>query len=416
MTIQQIFLEAWPDLGGERLTWQALVVVMSLSLAWLLNRLLERILKKRFSAAWGSGAESVLRIVFPLWALALVSTGQFILGHSHHTELLRLVSTLLLAMAGIRLVVFVLRYVFAPSGWLRAMENTMVILIWGMVALHVTGVLPEIAEWLDSLSFGTGTRRISVLLVFQALVMALLTLIATLWVGRIIENRLMRAEQIDLNLRVVLSKLLRVILILVGVLAALSAVGFDITLLSVFGGALGVGLGFGLQKIASNYVSGFIILLDHSLHLGDMITVDGHYGEVTQLRARYLVLKKLDGTEVVIPNDTLITSTVINHSFSDRKARVLVPLQISYNSSLDMAMQIVREAARSHPRVLSDPAPDVQVVGLGENGIDLQLVLWVNDPEEGFGGLKSAIYLKVLQEFNDKGIVIPYPQREIRML
>jgi small-conductance mechanosensitive channel len=416
MTIHQIFLDTWPELGSEELTWQALVLAMSLSLAWLLNRLLERNLKKRLSAALGSAAESTLQIVFPLWALAFVSMGQFILGHSQHMGLLKLASTLLLAMAGIRLVVFVLRYVFAPSGWLKAMENTMVILIWGMVALHVTGVLPAMAEWLDSLSFGTGARRISVLLVFQALVMALLTLIATLWVGRIIENRLMRAEQIDLNLRVVLSKLLRVALILVGVLAALSAVGFDITLLSVFGGALGVGLGFGLQKIASNYVSGFIILLDHSLHLGDMITVDGHYGEVTQLRARYLVLKKLDGTEVVIPNDTLITSTVINHSFSDRKARVLVPLQISYNSSLDMAMQIMREAARSHPRVLEDPAPDVQVVGLGENGIDLQLVLWVNDPEEGFGGLKSAIYLKVLQEFHDKGIVIPYPQREIRML
>jgi small-conductance mechanosensitive channel len=200
------------------------------------------------------------------------------------------------------------------------------------------------------------------------------------------------------------------------VLVALSAVGFDITLLSVFGGALGVGLGLGLQKIASNYVSGFIILLDHSLHLGDVLTVDGHYGLVHQLRARYLVLRKLDGTEVVIPNDTLITSTVINHSFSDRKARVLIPVQVSYDSPLDRAMQVMREVALEQPRVLDDPEPDVLVQGFGENGIDLQLSIWVDDPEEGFASLKSAVYLSILEGFREQEVFIPFPQREVRVL
>jgi small-conductance mechanosensitive channel len=254
------------------------------------------------------------------------------------------------------------------------------------------------------------------LLLIQSLLIAVITLIMTLWAGRVLENRLMQTEQLDMNLRVVLSKLLRVALILVGVLSALSVVGFDITVLSVFGGALGVGLGLGLQKIASNYISGFIILLDHSIHLGDVLTVDGHYGVAHQLRSRYLVLRKLDGTEVVIPNDTLITSTVINHSFSDRKIQVKIPVQISYDSPLEKAMDIIRQAASNHERVLADPKPMVLVEGFGENGVDLQLSCWVNDPEEGFAALKSEIYMKVWEGFRAEGVSVPFPQREVRML
>ncbi|HEY8084643.1 MAG TPA: mechanosensitive ion channel domain-containing protein, partial [Methylophilaceae bacterium] len=241
------------------------------------------------------------------------------------------------------------------------------------------------------------------------------TLVVTLWVGRVLENRLMRTEQLDMNLRVVLSKLLRVVLIVVGILSALSFVGFDITLLSVFGGALGVGLGFGLQKIASNYFSGFIILLDRSIHLGDVLTVDGHYGVANQLRARYLVLRKLDGTEVVIPNDTLITSTVINHSLSDRRAQVQVAVQVSYDSPLETAMRVMREAAQGADRILKSPAPDVNVKGLTDCGVALELTAWVEDPEAGFGSLQSLLYLKILEGFRANGVTIPSPQREIRL-
>lgn len=416
MTMRELLPEILADMQDGTLLWQALLLGGSLFLAWMINQVLGHKIQKNAPESWKVGMGDVSRIMFPLLALIFTAMAQLILRHWQHTGLLKLVSTLLLAMAVIRLAVYVMRYVFSPSGWVKATENLIVMSVWGMVALHLTGLLPEIVSFLDELSFGAGDRRISVLLVLQALVTAVMTLVATLWVGRLIENKVMRTEQIDMNLRVVLSKLLRVALILVGVLAALSAVGFDITLLSVFGGALGVGLGFGLQKIASNYLSGFIILLDHSLHLGDVLTIDGHYGVAHQLRARYLVLRKLDGTEVVIPNDTLITSAVINHSFSDRKARVQVPLQVSYDSSLEKAMEIMREAAIANPRVLAQPQPEVLVLGFGENGIDLQLSLWVDDPEEGFAGLKSALYLKIREDFISNGIVIPYPQREVRML
>lgn len=408
--------EILADLQSEAMLWQLVVIITSLVLAWMINKILGREIMKNAPENWRIGVGGIKRVVFPLSALALTTAGKIVLGHWQHTGALKLAITLLAAMALIRLAVYLLRYIFAPSGWVRTTENVIVSIVWSIVALHLTGLLPDVVTLLDETGFSIGKKQISVLLIMQALVTAALSLVATLWVGRILENKVMRAEQIELNLRVVLSKLLRILLIAVGVLVALSAVGFDITLLSVFGGALGVGLGFGLQKIASNYVSGFIILLDHSLHMGDVLTVDGHYGVVHQLRGRYLVLRKLDGTEVVIPNDTLISSTVINHSYSDRNTRVLIPLQISYDSSLDRAMEIIKNAAVNHPRILQVPEPDVQVLGLGENGIDLQLAVWVNDPEEGFGSLKSSLYLKILQGFRAGGIAIPFPQREVRML
>ncbi|OGV74636.1 MAG: mechanosensitive ion channel protein MscS [Methylophilales bacterium RIFCSPHIGHO2_02_FULL_57_10] len=414
--MREFWLEIWTDFNSEIVLWQLAILVVSLVIAWGINSLLSRQIRQNAPDSWKVGIGGITRVMFPLLALMLTTTGQLALSHWQHAGLLKLASTLLAAMAVIRLTVYLLRYIFAPSGWVRTTENIIVSIVWGLVALHLTGLLPELTALLDGAGFSIGQRRISILLVLQAIVTATVTLVAALWVGRLLENKVMRTEQMDMNLRVVLSKLLRFLLIVVGVLVALSTVGFDITLLSVFGGALGVGLGFGLQKIASNYLSGFIILLDHSLHLGDVLTVDGHYGVAHQLRARYLVLRKLDGTEVIIPNDTLITSTVINHSFSDRKARVLVPVQVSYDSPVEKAMQIMREAALGHPRVLSDPQPEALVQGFGESGIDLQLSIWVNDPEEGFASLKSALCLKIWEGFRANGVVIPYPQREVRMV
>ena len=180
--------------------------------------------------------------------------------------------------------------------------------------------------------------------------------------------------------------------------------------------ALGVGLGFGLQKIASNYVSGFIILMDDSMHMGDVITVDSHYGVVSEMRTRYMVLRKLDNTEVVIPNETLITNAVINHSLTDRRANILMPVQVSYESPLELAMQLMRDVALRYPRVLKEPEPAVQIKGFADNGINLSLAFWIPDPEEGSASLQSAIYLDIWKAFQANSISIPYPQREVRIL
>lgn len=414
--MRELWAEVATDLGNETAYWQLAIVGASLLLAWALNKLLHRNLMQKAPETWKVGVGGLKRMLFPLTTLAFVYLGKLILQHWQHTSLLTLASTLLVAMALVRLAVYTLRYIFSPSAWLKTTENAISGVVWLLVALHLVGFLPEILKALDEISFSVGKVRFSLLLIVQSLVTVAVTVVIALWLSRLLENRVMRAERINMNLRVVVTKLLRVTLTLVGVLAALSAVGFDITLLSVFGGALGVGLGFGLQKIASNYVSGFIILLDESVHLGDVMTIDGHYGVVSQIRSRYLVLRKLDGTEVVIPNETLIGSAVINHSFTDRKARINLPIQISYESGLEDAMMLMRDVASQHPRVLKDPPPETQILGFGENGIDLQLVLWIPDPEEGSASLKSSLYLEIWHAFQKHGVAIPYPQRDVRIV
>jgi small-conductance mechanosensitive channel len=365
---------------------------------------------------WKLAIGGINRVLFPMSCLIFVLLSQLILADSQHTGLLQLASRLFIAMAAIRLIVYFVRYLFSPGGWLKALESVIAWSIWGILALHLTGVLPQLIQSLEDMRFNIGKNPVNLLLVLQALLTVIVTIFIALWLSRLLENKLMRAEQVNVNFRVVLIKLIRIVLLFVATLIALSAVGLDITLLSVFGGALGVGLGFGLQRIASNYVSGFILLLDKSMHIGDVITVDSHYGVVSDLRTRYLVLRKLDGTEVIIPNESLIINSVVNHSFSEHKARVQMPVQISYDSPLEIAMKLILDIAVQHTRVLKTPEPAVLIKGFGESGIDLTLSIWIPDPEEGSAVLQSEIYLEVWRVFQENNISIPYPQREIRIL
>jgi small-conductance mechanosensitive channel len=243
-----------------------------------------------------------------------------------------------------------------------------------------------------------------------------ITVIAALWLGSAIESRLMRAEKLTTNSRVVLARFVKALLLLVAVLVALSIVGIDLTVLSVFGGALGVGLGLGLQRIASNYVSGFIILLDRSLSIGDMITVDKFYGRVEQINTRYTVIKALDGTETILPNEMLVSTPVVNHSLSSREVRVVVKVSVAYSANLDRALEILGECARTQPRVLSTPEPGAFVTSLGADGVELEVGFWIRDPEEGTLAVRSEIARAVLRSFAEAGIEIPFPQRDIRIV
>ena len=414
--LQVICQELLQDSTSSVILKQLAVVALALLLAWSLNGLLRADVMNNAPERLKVGIDAFNRILFPLTSLLVIYIGQFVLSHWQTVNVLKLAAVLLWAMAAIRLGVYALRFIFAPSGWVRTMENAIATTVWLLLALHLSGLLPQILLTLQDVKFKIGQHPVTLLLILQALLTILLTLFIALWISRVIENRVMRTEQLNMNMRVVMSKLVRILFSFVAILLALSAVGLDITLLSVFGGALGVGIGFGLQKIASNYVSGFIILTDNSMQMGDVITVDNHYGVISDLRSRYMVLRKLDGTQVVIPNETFITNAVINHSFTDRKARVQMPMQVSYDSPLELAMQIMREAAHAQTRVLKDPAPEVQIKGFGENGIDLSLSIWIPDPEEGSSSLQSAIYLSIWRAFQQNAISIPFPQREIRIL
>jgi small-conductance mechanosensitive channel len=414
--IQHLLQEILADIATPAGLWQLAVVIAACAAAWAINGLLRARVMRYAPEHWKLGIGGINRVLFPLSTLLFVLTGKLILAYWQHTSFLLLVSKLLLAMAAIRLVVYALRYIIEPGGLLKTLENTIAGAIWILLALHLSGILPEILSALEAIEFKIGKNPVNLLLALQGILTILITIFIALWCSRIFENRLLRVNNINMNLRVVLAKLLRVMLLFIAVLIALSAVGLDITMLSVFGGALGVGLGFGLQRIASNYVSGFIILLDKSMQIGDVVTIDVHYGVVSDLRTRYLVLRKLDGTEVIIPNETLITNPVINHSFSDHKARVQMPIQVSYDSALELAMQVMQGAAERHPRVMVEPAPAVQIKGFGESGIDLMLTIWIPDPEEGSAALQSEIYLEIWQAFKQNNISIPFPQREVRII
>ena len=212
------------------------------------------------------------------------------------------------------------------------------------------------------------------------------------------------------------ARLATALLLLFAVLLVLPLVGIDLTVLSVFGGAIGVGLGFGLQKIASNYVSGFIILLDRSIRIGDLITADNFYGEVKNITTRYVVVRALDGREAIIPNEMLITTTVLNHSYSNRQIRLAIPVQIAYQDDPERAMRLMEEAAGKHPRVLADPPPKAFLARFADSGIELELGVWIGDPEAGMLSIRSELNLAVWRAFQEAGIHIPYPQREMRIL
>jgi small-conductance mechanosensitive channel len=415
--IHLIWQEIMQDISTPVALWQLGVIVLSCALAWMMNGVLRRYVIKNAPERWKMAIGGINRVLFPLSSLFFVQIGKIILAVWQHTSLLHLASNLLFAMAAIRLMVYAVRYIIAPGGLLKTLEHTLAGLIWIILALHLSGLLPELLQLLQDLEFNVGKSKVNLLAILQAILTVFMTIFVALWFSRAIENKLMKNVHIHINMRVVLTKVLRMVLLFFAVMIGLSVVGLDLTLLSVFGGALGVGLGFGLQRIASNYVSGFILLLDKSMKIGDIVTVDDkHYGEITDLRTRYLVLKKLDGTEVIVPNETLIINPVINHSFVDRNTRVVLPIQVSYESDLELALKLLVEAALGHARVIKTPEPVAIIIGFAESGIDLNLSIWINDPENGQQLLKSDLYMVIWKSFKLNHIAIPYPQREVRVV
>jgi len=362
------------------------------------------------------GRAGMQRLTFPLAGILLLALarGGFALLHQPPV-LIHLVIAMLLAMAVIQLIVYTLRQVFSPAGWLSTFEVLIVLSIWSAWAMHALELLPEVIEWLNSQQITLGKQKLTMWTLLQGGAWVLMTLIASVWLSGSVERKLMRAP-IDSNLRIVLARVVKVVLVLLGLIITLPLVGIDLTALSVFGGALGVGLGFGLQKIMANYVSGFILLLDRSIRIGDLISVGADRGQVTQITTRYTVVRSLSGVESIIPNELLISSVVQNEGLSDRQVRIAIEVQISYRDDVPTALAILQDAALTELRVLKSPAPAAFLHSFGDSGINLELGVWIADPEGGALGLRSAIQLEILDRFRTAGIEIPFPQRDVRIL
>ncbi|MDC0877023.1 mechanosensitive ion channel [Methylophilaceae bacterium] len=395
---------------------QAAALIVAVFVVFLTNKWIMRKIVERSKGNWKALGEGIGKIVSPFIFLIVVWLSGCILMPYQTVNILHVIQTLLIALIVIRLVVYLVKYILHPNPLLNAYQNFLSSILWVTVVLHLFGFLAPISSSLQSITFGFGDKEFSVLLVLQLLAGIFLSVISAMTLSRFIENRLMKVTQIGLSGRVMINKIVRIALYVIAIVVALDTIGLDLTFLSVFGGAFGVGLAFGMQKIASNYVSGFTILLDKSLQIGDILTIGEHYGIVDSIKSRYTVLRKLDGVEVIIPNETLIAENIINHTSSDRKVRVWIDIQVGYSSSVDLATEIMLSSCNQQERVIKDePEPTVYLMNFGESGIDLKLVFYIEDAEEGTYRLKSDINKEIWREFQAKGIEIPFPQRVIHV-
>jgi len=428
MSEKQMFAllrQLWREVQAPEFYWQLGALVLALGLAAWLAFLLRRRSHARKSAseprsalkAFGVG--SLNRLAFPLLALVFVVVlrRSWALVDAAHVSLFYVAAALLVAWALIRLLVYVLRQVFSHGGWLTSFERLLSFAVWGALVLHISEVDEKVIEALGQVSFSLGRQSVDLWTLLHGTVTVAVTLLVALWLASLVDKRLSAVEQMDGNVREVLARLTKALALVVALLLSLSLIGIDVTALSVFSGALAVGLGFGLQKIASNYVSGFIILLDRSIRLGNLIAVDDKTtGTVTQITTRYTVVRTLGGTDVIIPNEYLVSNVVRNQSYTDTRVSITTSVRVAYDADLDRAMALMKAAAAAQARVLADPAPGVQLTEFGESGLTLELGFWLDDPEAGTGNVRSDVNLAIWRAFRDSGIAIPYPQRELRII
>lgn len=316
----------------------------------------------------------------------------------------------------IRIIMAVLHNAIPNNRFNEHYERSLSTLLWVCFILWLTSLDTFIIRLLKSLALPIGSTSLSLYTVITGSIIVGIAIIIAMWLSRFTEKRILKAEKLDVNLRYVLVKIVKTLLVVVAVLIALPMVGINLTILSVFGGALGVGLGLGLQKIASNYVSGFIILADHSVRPGDRLNINNFTGYVTKITARFVVLRSSDGSEALIPNDTFVSNTVINDSYSSKIMSNNLTLQVAYNTDLPQALEILKEAAAKQARVCDDPKPNSYVTGFADSGINLYVNYWIRDPENGFLSINSAILLEIWNRFKEVGIEFPFPQQEIRIL
>jgi small-conductance mechanosensitive channel len=354
-------------------------------------------------------------VLFPVLALSIAWGARLALGAlGVPIAVFRLALPILVSLLVIRLGVRVLQVAFPHSRLVRALERTLSWLVWIWLVLWLTGLLPAVLTELEDVHWKVGAAKVTLRSIVEGTFSTALVLVLVLWVSAAIEAQLLKgAGHANLSLRKIAANAVRALLLFFGLVVALSAAGIDLTALSVLGGAVGVGLGFGLQKLAANYVSGFVILAERSLRIGDMVKVDNFEGRITDIATRYTVIRALNGRESIVPNELLITQRVENASLADSSVLLTTTVQVAYGTDVDTLIPRLEAEVRSVERVLSDPGPSVQLSRFADDGLELTINFWIGDPENGSGNVRSAVNLRVLRTLNQLGIEIPYPQRVV---
>lgn len=408
-------LQAWMGALGSAASLTALgALVVCVLLAWFLTSVLGRAFEGRDAKSIMFGERNVDGVLFPALLLTLAYVARTLLATDQPSPVFRVAIPVFVSLLTIRLGVKVLHATFQDSPTIRTLERTISWFAWLAMVLWVSGLLPLVLEELDQIHWKVGATNLSVRMVIEGTLTAGLVLILALWISSAIEARLLRdATGGELSLRKAFSNAARAVLTFVGLMLALSAVGIDLTALSVLGGAVGVGIGLGLQKLAANYVSGFVILAERSMRIGDSVQVDNFNGVITQINARYTVIRSLAGRESIVPNEMLITNRVENLSLADPKVWQSTNVQVAYDSDVELVSQLLLQAATDETRVLKDPAPVVFLMAFAADGLDFRLGYWIGDPDKGSDNLRSSINKSILRLLREHGVEIPYPQRVV---
>jgi small-conductance mechanosensitive channel len=326
-------------------------------------------------------------------------------------------------LLAVRLGVYLLALALGPRSWISRWESRLALLVWAVLAFALLGWFDFIESSLDAIDLIPGKNQFTLWSLLKGLVVVTLFIVIASLVSRAVEARVMKITGLALSTRVGISKFTYFFLLGLGVLVGINAAGVDLTALTVLTGAVGIGLGFGLQAIASNFVSGFVLLMDKSIKPGDVISFTGvtgtsteNFGWVQELRGRYVVVRDRDGVETLVPNQQLITNPVINWSYSDPRVRLKLPVRISYQDDPEVAMAALVEAAHCNPRVLRDPGPVSRLMHFGDSGIELELRFWIADPQEGVNNVRSDVNRSIWRSFRERGITIPVAQHDVRMV
>ncbi len=392
------------------------VLALCLGLAWLVVRLLRRP-DTAPESIW-LGRRGYDGVLFPVVALAAALAAQRLLRDLPSGAVLGVAVAILSSLLIIRLAVRVLHAAYPTSALVRRIERTFSWLVWIGLAMWLTGLLPVVVAEMEALSWQMGGVRVSLRALVEGALSAVAVLLLMLWISAAIESRLLAGAggaPEALSVRKMAANATRALLLLVGLLIALSAAGIPLGALGVLGGAIGVGIGFGLQKLAANYVSGFVILAERSLRIGDLVRVDNFEGRITDISTRYTVIRSLSGRESIVPNEMLITSRIENMSLSDRNMLLSTVVQVPYGTAVEPVMAALDQTVRAVPRVLADPGPACRLTAFAADGLELTVFFWIADPENGQANVRSDVNLAILRKLGELGIEIPFPQRVLHV-
>ncbi|MDB5877671.1 MAG: MscS Mechanosensitive ion channel [Variovorax sp.] len=407
-----IFLQRLAQMHAQSIWIELAALAACVGLAWGVSRWFGHDQPK--DSIW-FGARVFDGLMFPLLALVFTDLARRWALEYQVVVVLRIAVSVFVSLVVIRLIARVMRAVFPGSALVALVERTVSWVAWVGAVLWIVGLLQPVLAELDQITLAFGKTRVSLLMIVQGALSAGLVLVLALWIASTIEKRILRTHVTDLSMRRVASNAVRALLLLIGLLFALSAVGVDLTALSVLGGALGVGLGFGLQKLAANYVSGFVILLERSIRIGDNVKVDNFEGRITDIKTRYTLIRAGNGREAIVPNESLITSRVENLSLADLKFNITTNIVVGYDSDVAQVQSILTGAAAAQARVMTEPAPVAYLVTFAPDGLEFVLNFWIADPDKGKDNVRSAINIAILEGLRAAGVDIPYPQRVLRV-